>query len=196
MNKEELSNVLKLHKKYLDNDGGERANLNGVDLSNVDLRCVNLRNANLSGANLSGANLRDATLSNTNLRYANLRYANLWCANLRDANLCDANLCDADLSDADLSNADLRGADLWGADLSGTIGNMKQIKSLQIDEYPIVYTSDIIQIGCENHTIEEWKSFDDEKISKMDKGALEWWSKRKETLFKIIEMSPAEPTKG
>lgn len=185
MNKEELSNILKLHNKYLDNDGGERASLNCVDLSSADLKCVNLRNANLRcvnlwGANLIGANFERADLSGANLSYADLRYADLRGANLYNA---------------DLSCANLRGADLLDADLWGVVGNMMHVKSLRIEKYTIVYTSNIIQIGCKNYTIEEWKSFDDETINKMDKGALEWWSKWKETLFKIIEMSTAEPTR-
>ena len=215
MTQEELNRVLELNKKWLNNNGGQRADLSDADLNGADLCDANLSGATLSRANLCdadlsdadlrGANLLGAALSNADLRGANLSYANLCDANLstadlsdadlNGADLCDANLSYVDLSDADLSDAYLWGANLSGADLSGAIGNMKQIKSLQIDEYPIVYTSDIIQIGCKNHSIEEWKNFDDETINKMDDGALEWWKKWKETLFKIIEMSPAEPTK-
>ena len=98
------------------------------------------------------------------------------------------------LSRADLSGADLRWADLSGANLSGAIGDLKQIKSLQIEKYTITYTSEVIQIGCKNYGIEEWRNFTDKQINNMDSGALEWWNKWKEVLFKIIEMSPAEPT--
>jgi len=78
----ELQEILREHAKWLDNDGGSRA-----DLSGADLRDANLSDADLSGANLSGANLRGANLSGANLR-------------------------GADLSDTDLSGADLRGVDL------------------------------------------------------------------------------------
>ena len=87
MMQSELDKILKLHKKWLNNeDDGEHANLRGADL-----RYANLRYANLSHANLSGANLSDA-------------------------NLCYADLSYADLSDANLSGADLRGADLSRAE--------------------------------------------------------------------------------
>ena len=90
MNAEALRDILENHKKWLTNNGGDRANLIWANLSGADLR-----GADLSGANLSRANLSDANLSD---------------ANLSDANLSDANLSDANLSGANLSRANLSGA--------------------------------------------------------------------------------------
>ena len=127
MTQEEFNAILENHKKWLEGNGGERANLKGVDLRDADLRGANLCGANLCGANLCGANLRDANLCGANLcgaylrgaylygAYlygANLRGADLRDANLRDANLCGANLCGADLRDANLCGANLCGANL------------------------------------------------------------------------------------
>jgi hypothetical protein len=67
---------------------------------------------------------------------------------------------------------------------------------LQCEKYYVTYTSDILQIGCKRYTIEDWRTFGDYKISNMDSGALEWWNKWKPTIFQIIEMSPAQPTKS
>ena len=89
---EELEKVLDLHKKWLNEQGGERANLRGADLRRANLSGANLRGADLSGANLSGADLRGADLSGANLRGADLSGANLRRANLRRANLSGANL--------------------------------------------------------------------------------------------------------
>jgi uncharacterized protein YjbI with pentapeptide repeats len=100
--------------------------------------------------------------------------------------LSGANLSWADLRKADLSKADLSGADLWGC-----IGNMEEIKTLEIEKYQLAYTHDRLQIGCENHAISEWFEFDDARISAMDCGALEWWQKWRDVLKTIIEMSPA-----
>ena len=117
-------------------------------------------------------------------------------ANLSDANLSDANLYGADLCGADLRDANLCGADLRDANLLGLTGNLRHIKSLQTETYYITYTSKVIQIGCQRHTIEEWKKFDDKTIRKMDgKKALEWWNKWKPIIMQIIEMSPCKPTK-
>ena len=95
------------------------------------------------------------------------------------------------LNDEDGSHADLR-----GANLSGINGNLKHIKSLQTETYHIAYTSEVIQIGCQRYTIEQWNSFNNNEILKMDgHKALEWWNKWKPILMQIIETSPCEETR-
>lgn len=47
-----LDEILKNHKLWLNNKGGEYADLSGIDLSGIDLR-----NSDLTGSNLSGINL-------------------------------------------------------------------------------------------------------------------------------------------
>ena len=167
MKQEELNLILENHKKWLDSEkGGIRANLRG---------------ANLRGANLRGANLRDAYLCGANLCDANLCGANLRDANLRDANLCGANLCDANLCGANLRDANLRDANLWSAK-----GNQREVITIQTDVWQIIYTEEVMQIGCRRHSIEEWFSFDDEKISSMESRALEFWRKWKPILAMIM----------
>ena len=103
MNANELKNILKLHKKWLNNEeGGLKADLRGADLYGVDLRGADLRRANLRGVNLNGASLRGADLREATLRGANLRGAILY----------RADFCGADLREATLRGADLRGANL------------------------------------------------------------------------------------
>ena len=216
MTREELNKVIEEHSKWLENyDEGTRADLRfadltgadltGADLSGANLYGANLTDADLTDANLTGANLRDADLTNANLKYADLTDADLTWANLTGADLTDANLTGADLYGADLSGADLSGAnlkyanlrdaDLTGADLRSIIGEMKYLRSMQIDKYMVSYTDTILNIGCQSHTIEEWKNFDDEKISSMDDDALNWWRVWKPIIMNIIEISPALPTR-
>ena len=88
-----IKKVLGLHKKWLNNtQGGERADLSGVDLHEADLHGANLSGADLQEADLSGANLREANLSGADLSKADLRGADLHLANLSEANLRWANL--------------------------------------------------------------------------------------------------------
>ena len=145
---EQLNEILENHKKWLYNEGGERADLHDTDLKEFILKGVDLRKANLNGANLSkanlenadlrDANLRDADLEGANLSEANLEYADLrraclvrtnlsesnlsktdcTYANLRNAGLIYANLREAFLREANLVDANLRGADLVYADLT------------------------------------------------------------------------------
>ena len=162
---EELAEVLEKHRLWLDDEeGGERANLSG---------------ANLRDANLSYAYLRGAYLS-----YANLSGANLSYANLRDANLSDAYLRGAYLRGAYLSEL----SSIWGV-----TGNLREVKAIQADVWPVTYTATHMQIGCQFHTLAEWWAFNDEEISCMDSKALAWWSVWKPILKQIIEASPAVP---
>ena len=92
---------------------------------------------------------------------------------------------------ADLRSADLSSADLRSADLRYAVGEMRYVKSLQCEKYYISYTATELNIGCQSHTILEWQNFDDDAISKMDNGALDWWKKWKPILMNIIEASPA-----
>lgn len=85
MKKEELNNILELHKKWLnDKKEGERADLRYANLQGADLQGADLRGANLRGANLQGADLRDADLRDADLQRANLDFSclPLWCGGL------------------------------------------------------------------------------------------------------------------
>ena len=147
--------------------------------------------ASLCDADLRGADLRGASLRDADLFDANLRGANLFDADLRDANLRGANL-----RGANLRGANLRGANLRGADLRGVCGLNDWIKNIQIEDWPISYTSEIMQIGCQRHPLDAWRNFSDAEIRAMDgRKALTFWHKWRETIFKIIEMAPAQPTK-
>lgn len=134
---EKLDKILENHKLWLNNKGGERADLSGTDLRNADLNginleCADLYNANLRNADLRHTNLYNADLNNVDLSGANLKYANLYGADLRSANLSgvdlgNANLRYVDLYNANLSDAILYNTDLYGADLRNA--NLTNIKT-------------------------------------------------------------------
>ena len=88
---------------------------------------------------------------------------------------------------ADLSEANLYGANLRRADLHGTIGNMREVRSLQIGTWPVTWTSTDLQIGCQRHSIADWWTFDNSAIAAMEPRALEWWRKWKPILKQTIE---------
>ena len=116
----ELNKILELHQKWLNaEEGGVRANLQGVNLQGIDLHKADLRGANLCGADLRESNLYEANLLEANLE-ANLYKANLCAANLYKANLFEANLCKANLCEANLYGAKMFGAKLSGANLCNT----------------------------------------------------------------------------
>ena len=148
-----------------------------------------------SKANLTGANLTGARLSGAELSGASLFQANLFRADLTLANLTEADLTRASLSRADVEGTNLTGVNLTGVDFNGTTGVNDHIKCIQIDTYPITYTADVIQIGCQRHTHRKWAEFNDAQIRHMDgEKAVEWWARYKAWLFRTIEICPATPT--
>ena len=147
-----------------------------------------------------GLAVREAVKNGVSLNGANLNWANLDGANLNRANLIGSSLDGVSLYGSSLYRASLDGASLDGANLNranlnGVTGINDYIKCIQIETYPINYTSDVIQIGCQQHTVEEWRDFSDAEIQGMDGlQALEWWHKWKDWLFQTIELAPAKPT--
>lgn len=117
----------------------------------------------------SGAVIKEVT----SLRDSDLSCSDLSCSDLRGSNLRASNL-----SNSDLSNSDLR----------GSIGNGKEVKSLQIGTYMVSYHKDILNIGCQSHTLDRWISFTDEEIDAMDKGtSLAWWKLNKDILVTLVK---------
>ena len=126
---------------------------------------------------------------------ANLAHAYLANAYLAGADLAHANLALAYLAGAYLANANLAGADLAGADLNGITGLNDWIKCIQIEDWPITYTAEVMQIGCQRHPLDAWQNFSDAEIRAMSgREALAFWTKWKEWIFQTIEMAPAKPT--
>ena len=81
MTQAELDEVLVKHKKWLNNeDGGERADLQGADLRHADLQYADLQGANLWGANLHYAVLRRADLQDANINFCSWP---IWCGSLK-----------------------------------------------------------------------------------------------------------------
>ena len=213
---EELKIILDDHQKWRSGkEGGVRANLTGANLEGVNLTganlefvnlsWANLRKANLTKANLYRAHLENSDLHNTdlssaylyevNLVKANLAGADLYEATLTDANLAGANLYKVNLYGANLYGATLEGANLEGANLYRVSGDLEHLKSILCEKYPVTYTAEVMQIGCEKHSFEDWWNFGDKAITKMgSKKALKWWGTWKPILQKIIEASPATPT--
>jgi hypothetical protein len=70
------------------------------------------------------------------------------------------------------------------------------LRTLFVSEiYPIAYTSEYLQIGCERHLIKDWWNFDNDRIRQMDgQTALDFWAQWKDVLQTLIERNPATAT--
>ena len=122
------------------------------------------------------------------------------CA-LEAANLSDANLSDAYLSGANLRGANLRGAYLSDANLSGAkwCGIIINRAPLHIGiphQWTITILDDHMQIGCELHSLADWRTFDDARIVAMDgRNALRFWRTYKAALLAMAEADGRGVTK-
>ncbi|EHU2485652.1 pentapeptide repeat-containing protein [Acinetobacter baumannii] len=106
-------------------------------------------------------------------------------ANLRGADLRDANLRGANLYGANLYGADLYGANLYGADLYGAKAAPLIVHGLRWNV--IISGLGKMRIGCQEHSIEDWKSFDDARITRMDSEALDFWNQHKSMLLNMCD---------
>ena len=160
-----------------------------ADLSHAELSGADLRGAKIRGADLSHADLSHADLCGADLRGACLKGACLRGLNLVGASLHHADLRGADLRGADFRVAELEGVKLEGAALKWSIGNMREVRTMRLDKWEVVFTSKDLAIGCVQHSIEEWRKFTNADIEKLDNGASKWWNKWSDIIFAVIDQS-------
>ena len=146
----------------------------------------NFDSANLSEADLTGAILISAYMHNAYLVEANLTKANLSRANLVKADLTRANLYNAVFHRASLACSILKNNNLMQ-----TVGDSLYIKTINADRYIVVYTAEVMQIGCIQYPIADWFNLTDKIIQGMTRQveALEWAKIWKPILLEILKNS-------
>ncbi len=87
-------------------------------------------------------------------------------------------------------NASVYG-DAWVSGDARVYGNARvsdRVINLIFKEYSCTLVKEYIAIGCQNHTYERWKNFNDYEIAKMDgPDGLQWWHKYKDIILSIWE---------
>ena len=105
-----------------------------------------------------GVNLSYSNLSGSDLSYSNLRGSDLIGSDLSGSDLSGSDLIYSNLSGSDLRGSDLIGSDLSGSDLSGS--DLSEANKVPMFcKWSHGTKGDLIQIGCENRTIEQWDEF-------------------------------------
>ena len=64
----------------------------------------------------------------------------------------------------------------------------KALLSLNGLRWPVSTDGKSIQIGCQHHSVDEWRAFDDRVIAKMDEEALTFWKKYKLVVLDLAEV--------
>ena len=131
-----------------------------------------------AGANLAGADLDGAYLAGANLARANLAGANLARAYLAGANLARANLDGANLARAYLAGA------TYGDNVPCTRPPLQILGS----RYAVLIFDSHIKIGCELHSIDEWRAYGQRQIEAMDgDDAWTWWLQYRDTILAMAD---------
>lgn len=181
LDQEEFDNVVRLHNMWLKREkGGIRAdfsyqNLAHLDFSERDLSgacfwSTNLNSINAFRTNFSGAHLMGAELEQANLAYANLSHANLTGASLKHTNL-------------------------FRVKMMGTMGNGKEIKTIQIGGFPCAYTNKTIQFACQRHDIDVWVNITEAALEGMDPNAKTYYAHYYDLIKELVtETAPAAPS--
>jgi len=195
-----------------------RANMFGADMTGAymagaDMTCAYMAGANMRDANMAGANMRDANMAGANMARANMvranmtgaymARANMTGANMTDAYIAGANMADAymaraNMARANMTRANMARANMVRANMAGAIGNMREVKSAQFDQWLITWTTApdgkiTLQIGCQRHPLSLWEKSDPRWIEALDPKATEWWAKYREVVLALVKASPATP---
>ena len=64
----------------------------------------------------------------------------------------------------------------------------KNLLSINGLRWPVSTDGKSIQIGCQHHSVDEWRAFDDRVIAKMDEEALTFWKKYKLVVLDLAEV--------
>lgn len=157
------------------------ADMECLDLSGMVLINVDFYKANLNNACFRGSKLQSCSMFKVNAMDADFTLSELMSVNLHLANLSRARLCSAVITDCDLDYTNFAGADL-GREYNklrlkevtcrNTAGDGRVIKTLHTGKYTIVNYENRLQVGCENYTKAEWRSFSKDHIETMDEDAL------------------------
>lgn len=170
MNENELKIMLSAHETWLNTHGeeGKRFVLNYQNLS-----CLNFNDANLEKCILTKCDLRKSDFSRARLKHAMLNGCDMTNTNFSHVKFDYASLCYSSFLYTNFYEASLRLADLTGTNLKGAylFGCRLPENTWLImgEEYSIQITHGLwLRVGCQNHKIEDWRTFRFEDIEAMD----------------------------
>lgn len=118
------------------------------DFNDANLGAARFQACDLQGHDFSGCDLRDANFNGANLTDANFTGAQLKQASFIAANCANANFTDSNIVKTNFTKANLDNANLKNVKIDATIGNSKEIKSLQTGGRYLTWTSDYVWADC------------------------------------------------
>ena len=92
--------------------------------------------------------------------------------------------------------ANLKEANLHGANLAGAVGNMREVRSVQLSRWPVVICAERMWVGCVCKTLREWKSLTPPELARIDQTASEWrkrWGRALKAILAAIAEEKEKP---
>lgn len=172
--------------------------LSGYDLTNSELSGANFAHTDFRAARFAGSNMKGVTLTGADISFADFTGANLERAILIDSNsryCCfdDTNLSEANISWSSITQSTYEGANIDGVVMESVFGANSYFKCMQIDVYAVTYTKDFLQVQCQGHPIDVWKSMTArDQIECGYKIGYRWFQDNSEWLFNTMERYPAK----
>jgi hypothetical protein len=158
---------------------GKHRDFRGVILSDDSFRCIEFNGVDLSGGFLDGCKFVDCIFKNCELD--GVSFVNSY--------LTGSKFISSSLKGANFTNARLIDTLIVDSKINGLIGNAIELKSMQVETYQVAYYDNILAIGCEQKTIEEWKNITREELIKLDGFyAVSWWKKWEDVIFKSFDI--------
>jgi hypothetical protein len=164
-----------------------------LDMSDANLSDADFTDSVMINSTLISTHLSYTTLTRTDLSWSKFNGSFIGCVDFAGAKLYGSDFMNctiyhtdfigADLRYSDFTDSDITWSDFTGAKLNNCKGDGKIIRNFDNSlRYRITNYKDIMAIGCQQHTIEQWFNFTDNQIEKMDKNALEWWNTHKDKI--------------
>ncbi|CAM4037287.1 pentapeptide repeat-containing protein [Campylobacter armoricus] len=197
-NSNELLDFCRKQKISLRDANFKEQNLVGLDFNSLDLI-----GADFTDAILQYCNFQSSIISNANFTTAVLKNAYMQDVIANETNFKNCSLQNIISISARFVNCDFSGADLRENNflktkilnpvfkntlISNTIGDMKNICSLQVEKFFISFNSQDIAIGCKQESISWWKNVKNEELNDGREDYTQVWNAYKDILFKIIDI--------
>lgn len=173
-----------------------------LDYEGFDFSNQKFDNLNIECCNFYSTNFSNVTIKNSDIRNSLFNYSRLSKLKLEKVKLKKCDFRGSELDNSSFSDCDLTGCNFWEASLLNirldnvylmdTIGNGKEIKSLQIGTFTIVYTCNLLQVGCKIYPIDKWSTFTNRDLLEMGgREAAKFWNYHGDEILNLVRLSPA-----
>lgn len=143
---------------------------NAISLNEANLDGLDLNHLNFDNVFINGASFKNTILSNISSK---------------NASFIECDFTKSDFSFCNLLNTEFEECVLKEIILRDTVGDMKNIFSVVLDTYVMTFTKEIMNLGCDSKSIEDWRKTTTDDIEDDEQKWL--WDYYKELIFEIID---------